>query len=308
MNTNKKVFVTGHQGLVGSAVCRHLELSGFPRQNIVTATHSQIDLTDPVATKWFFSAYRPDYVIHCAAWVGGIMAHVNGSTRSILDNSRIQANVISCAADYKVEKLLFLGSACAYPKRATTPIQESDLGTGPLEPTNKGYALCKMLGIELCQAFNREAGHNFICAMPTNLYGLNDNYDPDKSHVIPGLIYRLHHAKISGAASVTLWGTGHAVREFLFADDLARACIVLMNQYSGREIVNIGSGHSVTIESLAGFVSEVVGYKGGIVWDASKPDGTPFRFLDGSKLAALGWKPHTPLYDGLEATYKDFLK
>ncbi len=306
MNPNKKVFITGHKGLVGSAIHRHLEKQGF--FNIVTADRKEVDLRDPVATRWFFSVHRPAYVFHCAAWVGGIMAHTNHSTDAILANLAIQNNVISLANVYGTEKLLFLGSACAYPRLAPCPISESALNTGPLEPSNSGYALCKILGIELCQAYRREFGKNFISAMPTNIYGLNDSYDPENSHVIPGMIHRIHNAKKVGAKSVTLWGSGNPIREFIFSDDMARACVDLMDKYDSGDLVNIGTGRGIRLFELAECIATVVGFEGEIIWDESKPDGTPRRFLDISRLQSIGWGSRMSLADGLKLAYEDFLK
>jgi len=305
IDSRKKIFITGHRGLVGSALYRLLARECH-HQDIVVAPHSEIDLTDETQARWFFSVHRPAYVFHCAAWVGGIMAHTNYSTDAILQNSAIQNNVISLAAEYGVEKLLFLGSACAYPKRAAVPISESELLTGPLEESNKGYALCKILGHELCKAFRREKGCNFISCIPTNLYGLNDNYDPNKSHVIPGMIHKFHWAKLKGE-DVTLWGTGKPVREFLWADDLASACLWLMNAYDGEEPVNIGSGEYCELTKLACLIAWATDFRGSIRWDDRKPDGTPVRFLDNRKIRDMGWTPKTFLETGLPAAYRDFL-
>jgi len=303
MNSQKKIFVTGHRGLVGSAILRLLNSRG---NNVVTAGHSEVDLTDPIAVRWFFSVHRPAYVFHCAAWVGGIMAHKTGSSQAIINNTAIQNNVIGMAAEYGVEKLLFLGSACAYPKLARAPIMENELLTGPLEESNKGYALCKLLGHELCDSFRREKGHNFISAVPTNLYGLNDNYHPEKSHVIPGMIYRLHKAKTENRTA-TLWGSGKAVREFLWADDLAAACLKLMEVHNAPGVVNVGSGEHFTLRELSYLVAQAVDFHGDIYWDTSKPDGTPIRFLDNEKIFSLGWKPKVNIQNGLDRAYKDFL-
>jgi len=304
IDPRKKVFITGHRGLVGSAIHRLLRSRGH--ENIVVAPHSEIDLADDTHARYFFSVHRPAYVFHCAAWVGGIMAHTHYSTDAILQNSAIQNNVISLSAEYGVEKLLFLGSACAYPKRAAVPIVESELLTGPLEESNKGYALCKILGHELCKAYRREQGCNFISCIPTNLYGLNDNYDPLKSHVIPGMIHKLHWAKLRGE-DVTLWGTGNPVREFLWSDDLAAACLWLMNGYNGEEPINLGSGEWCELGILAIKIAAAVGFTGKINWDRTKPDGTPIRFLDNSKIRQMGWAPKTLLADGLPIAYRDFL-
>ena len=301
---HKKVFITGHRGLVGSAIHRMLRWRGH--ENIVFAPHSEVDLANEAQARWFFSVHRPEYVFHCAAWVGGIMAHTNYSTDAILQNCTIQNNVISLAAEYGVEKLLFLGSACAYPKRAAVPIAESELLTGPLEESNKGYALCKILGHELCKAFRRERGCNFISCIPTNLYGLNDNYDPEKSHVIPGMLHKFHWAKLKNE-EVKLWGSGKPVREFLWADDLADACHLLMENYDQEGPVNIGSGEHMELRDLAIHIANAVGYSGSIRWDTSKPDGTPARFLNNSIIKSLGWLPDVSLKTGLPMAYRDFL-
>jgi Nucleoside-diphosphate-sugar epimerases len=304
IDPKKKVFVTGHRGLVGSAIMRQLLCERF--RNIVTAPHSEIDLTDETQARWFFSVHRPAYVFHCAAWVGGIMAHTKHTAQAILNNTAIQNNVLSLSAEYGVEKLLFLGSACAYPRLASCPLREEYLGTGPLEESNKGYALCKILGHELCKAFRREQGCNFISCIPTNLYGLNDNYHPENSHVIPGMIHKFHWAKLKNE-EVTLWGSGNPVREFLWAGDLAEACMYLMKWYDGDEPLNVGSGEHSDLMTLALKVADAVGYTGCIRWDASKPDGTPIRFLDNSKINSLGWRPKISLASGLPHAYRDFL-
>jgi GDP-L-fucose synthase len=304
MDPQKKVFITGHQGLVGSALHRLLRQCGY--DNIVVASHAEVDLSNESQTRRFFGDHRPAYVFHCAAWVGGIMAHTSCSTEAILQNSAIQNNVLSLAATYGVEKLLFLGSACAYPKRAAVPITESELLTGPLEESNKGYALCKILGHELCKAFRNEKGCNFISCIPTNLYGVNDNYDPYKSHVIPGMIHKFHQAKLK-QEDVTLWGSGKPVREFLWSADLASACFRLMNDYDGEDPVNVGSGEYCDLANLASVIAWVTDFRGKIRWDESKPDGTPIRFLDNSKIRKLGWTPKMLLEDGLPVAYRDFL-
>jgi GDP-L-fucose synthase len=303
---HKKIFVTGHRGLVGSAILRNIQRTGGKEAHVVTADHSEVDLADETQARWFFSVHRPAYVFHCAAWVGGIMAHTTEPTKAILQNTAIQNNVLSLAAEYGVEKLLFLGSACAYPRRACVPIQESEMLTGPLEESNKGYALCKILGHELCKSFRREYGCNFISCIPTNLYGLNDNYNPFKSHVIPGMIHKFHWAKLKGE-DVTLWGSGKPVREFLWADDLAGACMWLMNTYDGEEPINIGSGEYCDLHKLASLIAWATDFRGSIRWDESKPDGTPVRYLDSSKIRSMGWTPKMPLATGLTLAYRDFL-
>lgn len=305
LSLDKKILVTGHNGLVGSAIVRLLRSEGYER--IITVPRSVADLSEPAAAKWVFSSYLPDYVFHCAAWVGGIGAHTSHSTQAILANSAIQNNVISCAAEYAVEKLLFLSSACAYPKHAEIPIREEYMMTGPLEPSNAGYALCKILGHELCKAYRKEKGCNFICAVPTNLYGLNDNYDPMNSHVLPGMIRKIHCARTLRGAAVTLWGTGTPIREFLWAGDLARAAMVLMQYYDSPDLINVGTSDGIDLGTLAGLIAEVIGFRGQIIWDSTKPDGTPVRVLNNAKMFNLGWKPQVQLKAGIAEAYQDFL-
>lgn len=297
--------MAGHRGLVGSAIVRALREEKF--ENIITVTRGDVDLTDPVAVKWFFSSYLPEYVFLCAAKVGGIVANSTQSAEFMLENLRIQDNVISNARDYGVKKLLFLGSACAYPKYAPNPVKEEYLLTGPLEPSNECYALAKISGIKLCQAYRQEYGCNFISCMPTNLYGPGDHYDLQNSHVIPGMIHRIHDAKRAGERPV-LWGTGDPVREFLFSDDMAQACLRLMWEYSGPVPVNITSGRVTVLWTLAREICDVVGVNGNsLIWDRTKPDGTPARILDGSILDGMGWSSEVSLYDGLRIAYQDFL-
>ena len=304
MNKDSKIFIAGHRGLVGSALCRVLRDEGFT--NLITVTRGDVDLTDPVAVKWFFSSYQPEYVFLAAAKVGGIIANSTQPVEFMLENMRIQDNVLSNAKNYGVKKLLFLGSACAYPKHAQNPIKEEYLLTGPLEPSNECYALAKISGLRLCQAFRSQYGCNFISTMPGNLYGIGDHYDLQNSHVIPGMIRRIHEAKESGTG-VTLWGSGKPVREFLYADDLARACLVLMQEYNDEETVNITSGEPMPLWKLAWTISNVMKFPGPVFWDQTKPDGTPERILDGSKLTAMGWKPEVSLEKGLWLAHQDFL-
>jgi len=304
MNRESKIFVAGHRGLVGSALVRTLLAEGF--ENLVTATHRDLDLTDDLAVRWFFSVHKIEYVFLAAAKVGGIVGNATYPVEFLTENLRIQDNVISNAKAYGVKKLLFLGSACAYPKHAKNPITEDSLLTGPLEPSNAPYALAKIAGVTLCQAYRKEYGCDFISAMPTNLYGVGDSYDLQNSHVIPGMIRRFHEAKV-GTGGCWLWGTGNPVREFLFSDDLAEACLVLMQSYSDESPVNISSGEPWRLEDLAHQIKEVVGFYGAGGWDTTKPDGTPDRRLDTSKMAALGWKPRVALRDGLKLAYQDFL-
>ncbi len=304
MNKNERVYVAGHRGLVGSAILRELRAQGFT--DLVFANHDEVDLTDPRVTKWWFSSIIPKYVILAAAKVGGIIANSTYPVEFMLENLRIQDNVISNARDYGVKKLLFLSSSCAYPKHAKNPVKESDLLTGPMELSNEGYAIAKIAGVRLCEAYRREYGLNFISAMPGNIYGVGDHYDLNNSHVIPGMIHRLHKAKTEGV-DVTLWGTGTPIREFLYVDDLAKACVRLMEAYDGEETVNITSGEPTRLCDLAKFVADAVGFTGKINWDTSKPDGTPARIIDNTKLKELGWKAEVPLPKGLKLAYQDFL-
>jgi GDP-L-fucose synthase len=304
MNKESKIYVAGHRGLVGSALVRVLRDQGFT--NIVKAPHRDVDLTVPDAVKWFFAREEPEYVFLAAARVGGIIANSTYPVEFMLDNMRIEDNVISNAKLYGVKKLLFLSSSCAYPKHAPNPIKEDYLLTGMLEPSNKWYAVVKIAGILLCDAFRQEYGCDFISAMPTNLYGVGDSYDLQNSHVIPGMIRRFHEAKTK-TGECWLWGTGKPTREFLFADDLARACIVLMQEYSEAGTINISSGQPMMLEDLAYRVREMVGFWGKGGWDTTKPDGTPDRRLDISKITALGWAPQVGLEEGLKLAYQDFL-
>lgn len=299
---NAKIYVAGHRGLVGSAIVRALEREGC--QNIVMRTHSELDLTDQRAVFDFFAAEKPEYVVLAAAHVGGINANQSAPADFIYINSVIQCNVIGAAHEYKVKKLLFLGSSCIYPKMAAQPIEESELLTGPLEKTNEGYAIAKISGLMMCRFFKQQYGDDFISCMPTNLYGPNDNFNLSSSHVLPALIRKFDDAKESGAESVTLWGTGAPLREFLYVDDMADACVFLLKNYSGEEHVNIGTGKEITIRDLAEMVRETVGYKGDIVWDKSMPDGTPRKLLDVSKLHEMGWKEKVSLREGIALSYE----
>ena len=300
-----RVYVAGHRGLVGSAVWRHLTDLGCT--SLVGRTSAELDLRDRGAVDAFFDAERPTHVILAAAKVGGIVANATYPAEFLSDNLRIQLNVLDAARAVGVERLLFLGSSCIYPKLAPQPIPESALLTGPLEPTNDAYAIAKIAGVLHVQALRREYGASFVSAMPTNLYGPGDNFDLETSHVLPALIRRMHLARESGAPSVTLWGTGTPRREFLHVDDLARACVHLLEHYDAPEPVNVGVGDDVAIRSLAELVAEVVGYSGSIEWDTSRPDGTPRKLLDVSRITALGWKPEIGLRDGIAATYEWFL-
>ncbi len=305
MQKDSKIFVAGHRGLVGSAIVRLLEAEGFT--NIVTRTSSELDLTDQAATKAFFETERPEYVFLAAAKVGGIIANKTYSGEFIHKNLSVQGNVIHSAYETGVKKLIFLGSSCIYPRLAPQPIKEEYLLTGELEPTNKAYALAKIAGIVQCQSYNTQYGTNFVSVMPTNLYGPNDNYDLENSHVLPALIRKFHEAKQTGD-KVTLWGTGSAKREFLHVDDLANAVLHLMETYDSSEIVNIGTGEDISIKEVAEMIREIVGYEGEIIWDTEKPDGTPRKLLDVSRLHGLGWKHSIALVDGIKSTYAQYLK
>ena len=306
MNNDSIVYVAGHRGLVGSAICRELHLQGC--QHVIGRTRQEVDLTDAVAVDRFYSETRPEYVFVAAARVGGILANDQEPASFLFENLQIQNNLIHGAWRAGVKKLLFLGSSCIYPKLAPQPLREEYLLTGPLEPTNEWYAIAKIAGIKLCQAYRRQHGCDFISAMPTNLYGPNDNYDLHSSHVLPALIRKFHEAKVAGAANVTCWGTGAPLREFLHADDLARACVFLMHNYSAEQFINVGYGSDVSIRELAELVRRIVGFKGDIVWDASKPDGTPRKLMDSSRLLALGWKPQVDLETGIRQACEDFAK
>ncbi|RWW27239.1 hypothetical protein GW17_00008339 [Ensete ventricosum] len=304
-DTAAKVFIAGHRGLVGSAIHRKLLALGFT--NLLLRTHAELDLTRQADVEAFFAAERPRYVIVAAAKVGGIHANSSYPADFISVNLQIQTNIIDAAlrcAGGAVRKLLFLGSSCIYPKLAPQPIPESALLSGPLEPTNEWYAVAKIAGIKMCQAYRIQHRLDAISAMPTNLYGPHDNFHPENSHVLPALIRRFHKAKISGAKEVVVWGTGSPLREFLHVDDLADAVVFLMDRYSGLEHVNVGSGKEVTIKKLAEMVKEVVGFEGELVWDSTKPDGTPRKLMDSSKLAGMGWEAKIPLRQGLADTYK----
>ncbi|MCH5225023.1 MAG: GDP-L-fucose synthase [Muribaculaceae bacterium] len=304
MNKDSKIFVAGHRGMVGSAIVRELQKQGYT--NIITRTHSELDLTDQVAVNHFFSTEKPEYVFLAAAKVGGIMANSKAPADFMYQNMMLEMNTIHAAWKSGVKKLLFLGSSCIYPRLAPQPMPESCLLTSSLEPTNEAYALAKISGLKYCEYLNRQYGTDFISVMPTNLYGPNDNYHPENSHVLPALIRRFHEAKISGAEAVTCWGDGSPLREFLYVDDLANLCVFLMNNYSGNETVNAGTGKEITIKDLTRLVADIVGYKGKIEWDTSKPNGTPRKLLDVSKAASLGWTYSTELPEGIQLAYQDF--
>jgi GDP-L-fucose synthase len=319
MDTHAKIYVAGHRGLVGSALMRNLRGKGYT--NLVTRTHTELDLTDQAAVELFFAEEKPDYVFLAAARVGGIHANNEYPAEFIRDNLAIQTNIIHAAWKNKVRRLLFLGSSCIYPKLAPQPMKEEHLLTGPLEPTNRPYALAKIAGIEMCWSYNRQHGTQYLAVMPTNLYGPGDNYHPENSHVIPALIRRFHEAKLNKSPSVAIWGTGTPKREFLYSEDMADACVYLMNQPDQQfkpllaadrndglpPLVNIGVGHDLSIRELAETVKAVVGYQGNIEFDTSKPDGTPRKLMDVGRLNAMGWRASTSMQDGLAIAYADFI-
>ena len=304
--TSKTIFVAGHRGLVGSAIVRDLQAHGC--DHIVTRTRAELDLMQLENVRRFFAETRPQLVIDAAARVGGIKANNDFPVEFLLDNLAIQNNVIRCAHEAGVEKLLFLGSSCIYPKFAPQPIPESALLTGPLEPTNDAYAIAKIAGVKLCQSYARQYGARFISAMPTNLYGPGDDFDLQTSHVLPALLRKIHEAKKNGAAEVSVWGSGTPRREFLHVDDLARGCSFLLENYDSPEIINVGAGSDVTIRELAELICEIVGYDGALVFDSSKPDGTPRKLLDISRIKELGWSPAISLREGITRTYRWYLE
>lgn len=306
MKKTDKVYVAGHRGLVGSAIVRRLQADGF--DNLVVRTSRELDLRDQAAVQAFFASERPDYVILAAAKVGGILANDSYPAEFIYDNLMMEANVIHASWEYGVEKLLALGSTCIYPRMAPQPLKEEYLLSGPLEPTNEWYAVAKIAGIKLCQAYQRQYGCCFIAAMPTNLYGPGDNFDLEKSHVLPAMIRKFHEAKHAESAEVVLWGSGKPMREFLHVDDLADACLFLLQNYEDTEIVNVGVGKDLSIADLARIVRDVVGFGGEIVYDTSRPDGTPRKLVDTTKINRLGWSARIGLREGVEQTYQWFLE
>ncbi|MCC6257788.1 MAG: GDP-L-fucose synthase [Chitinophagaceae bacterium] len=306
MKRTDKIFVAGHNGLVGSAIVRALKAAGY--QNLVLRRSKELDLRNQAATQEFFKSEKPAFVFLAAAKVGGIVANNTYRADFIYDNLMIVTNVVKAAFDHQVKKLLFLGSSCIYPKMAPQPLKEESLLTGPLEYTNEPYAIAKIAGIKLCESYYDQYGANFISAMPTNLYGLNDNYHPENSHVLPALIRKFHEAKISGQNQVVIWGSGTPRREFLFADDLAEGCLFLMNQYDGREFVNIGVGEDISIKELAELTAKIIGFDGELAFDSSRPDGTPRKLMDVTRMHELGWRHKTSLNDGIKIAYQDFLK
>lgn len=306
MNLDAKIYVAGHRGLVGSAIVRNLEAKGY--KNIICRTHKELDLTNQEAVRTFFEEERPDYVFLAAAKVGGIHANNTYPADFIYDNLMIQNNVIKAAHDFEVKKLLFLGSTCIYPKMAPQPIKEEYLLTGALEETNEAYAIAKIAGLEMCKFFKRQYGDNFISCMPTNLYGPNDNFDLKNSHVLPALIRKFHEAKVNNSEVVEVWGTGTPLREFLYVDDMADACVFLMENYEGEQHVNIGTGEEVSIRELAETIKKVVGFEGELVFNTDMPDGTPRKLTTVDKLHGLGWKHKVSLNEGIKLAYNWFLE
>lgn len=306
MEKDSKIYVAGHRGLVGSAIVRGLQAKGYT--NIIGRTHSELDLTDSVAVEEFFKAEKPEYVFLAAAKVGGILANSTYPADFIYENLQIQNNVIGMAKKHNVKKLMFLGSSCIYPKMCPQPIKEEYLLSGYLEETNEAYALAKISGLKMCQYFNKQYGTNFISVMPTNLYGPHDNFHPENSHVMPALIRRFHEAKVNNIPEVVVWGSGAPLREFLYSEDMADACIYLMKNYEGNDFFNIGTGKEISIRGLAELIKEIVGYEGKIVWDTTKPDGTPRKLLDVSRLEKAGWTYKTELRDGIVKAYKWYLE
>ena len=306
MEKESKVYVAGHRGMVGSAIVRKLTSLGYT--NLITRTSAELDLRNQQQVLDFFAIEKPEYVFLAAAKVGGIVANNTYRADFLYENLAIQNNIIHSSYLNQVKKLMFLGSSCIYPKLADQPLKESYLLSGYLEPTNEPYAIAKIAGIKMCEAYRAQYGCNFISVMPTNLYGTNDNYDLVNSHVLPAMIRKFHEAKEKGASHMTLWGTGSPMREFLHADDLAEACLFLMEHYNDSTLVNIGTGEDVTIKNLAAIVKQIVGFQGEIVWDSTKPDGTPRKLMDVSKLHGLGWHHKITLEDGIKLAYQDFLK
>lgn len=306
MQKDSKIYVAGHRGMVGSAIVRRLEAEGF--NNIITRSSKELDLRNQLAVSNFFAEEKPEYVFLAAAKVGGIVANNTYRAEFLYDNLQLQNNVIHYSYVNGVKKLMFLGSSCIYPKLAEQPLKEDYLLTGVLEPTNEPYAIAKIAGIKMCESYRAQYGCNFISVMPTNLYGYNDNYHPQNSHVLPALIRKFHEAKVEGKSEVEIWGTGSPLREFLFSDDLADACFFLMQNYDDQQFINIGVGHDISIKDLALLVKRIVGYEGDLKFNTSKPDGTPRKLMDVSKLHSLGWKHKIELAEGIEMAYEDFLK
>jgi GDP-L-fucose synthase len=306
ISKDARIYVAGHRGLAGSAIWRELERQGFT--NIIGRTHAELDLLDTIAVTRFYEEVKPEYVFIAAARVGGIKFNNDYPAWFLYENLQIQNNLIHGAYKAGVKKLMFLGSSCIYPKLAPQPMKEEHLLTGPLEPTNEWYAVAKIAGLKMCAAYRRQYGCDFISVMPTNLYGPNDNYDPEKSHVLPALIRRFHEAKTKQLESVSCWGSGTPFREFLYGDDLGRACVFLMENYSEENFINVGSGTEISIKELTELVAKVIGYHGKIQWDTTKPDGAPRKLMDGSRLFALGWKPSVQMEEGIGLAYQDYLR
>lgn len=306
LKKDSRIYVAGHRGLVGSALVRRLKADEY--KNILTRTRNELDLTDSKAVSIFFKEEKPEYVFQAAAKVGGILANSTFPAEFIYENLAIQTNLIHQCYVHEVKKLLFLGSSCIYPKDSKQPIKEEYLLTGILEPTNEPYAVAKIAGIKMCQAYNKQYGTNYISVMPTNLYGPGDNYDLENSHVLAALIRKTHEAKVNSLPSIVIWGTGNPRREFLYVDDLADACLFLMNKYDSNEIINVGSGYDLTIMEIAALAKEVIGYKGEIVLDKSKPDGVKQKLLNLERINSLGWHPRYKLIEGLQLTYLDFIE
>ena len=301
-----RIYVAGHRGLVGSAIWRELQRRGFTA--LIGRTRAELDLLDAVGVREFYAQAKPEYVIDAAGRVGGILANSRHPAEFLFQNLQVQNNVIHGAYQAGVRKLLFLGSSCIYPRLAPQPLKEEYLLSGPLEPTNEWYAVAKIAGIKMCQAYRRQYGCDFISAMPTNMYGPNDNYDLQGSHVLPALIRKFHEAKVANSPTVTCWGTGSPLREFLYSDDLARACVFLLENYSEEQFINVGSGSEVSVRELTETIKRVIGFSGQIVWDKTKPDGTPRKLMDSSRLFALGWRPQVELESGIRLAYQDFVK
>jgi len=306
MNKNSKIYIAGHRGMVGSAIVRKFEKEGFT--NLILKTREELDLIEQDKVEEFFKTERPEYVIDAAAKVGGIKANSEHQADFLLENLLVQNNIIVSAFKNNVKKLLFLGSSCIYPRESPQPIKEEYLLTGKLEPTNEGYAIAKIAGMKLCEKIFEQYGKVFISCMPTNLYGQNDNYDPENSHVISALMRRIHEAKMANSKQVTIWGTGNVLRDFLYVDDMAEAVFLIMDKYDKKQFLNIGSGNEINIKDLALLIKEVVGFKGELFFDTTKPDGMPRKLLDISKISELGWKPKIELKEGLEKTYNFFCK
>jgi GDP-L-fucose synthase len=306
MNKNDKIYVAGHRGMVGSAIVRRLKKDGF--KNIITRTHKELELVNQIDAQKFFATEKPDYVFVCAAKVGGILANGEYPAEFIYNNLQVQSNIIHNAYMFGAKKLLFLGSSCIYPKFAKQPIKESELMSGYLESSNDAYATAKIAGIKMCQSYNKQYDSNFISLMPTNLYGENDNYNLETSHVFPALLRKIHEAKINNSPNIVVWGSGKPMREFLHVDDIADACMFLMENYNDGEIVNVGTGQDVTINELVSTMKKIIGYEGDIIYDSSKPDGTPRKLLDVSKINNLGWKHKILLEDGIKLTYNSMLE